>query len=75
MKVKVGTTLKAELYERVLQHARIQGIRVNEVFEEALAAYLCNDPSEANHVAETFGSYRVGGTDLEEIVNDDIYEY
>lgn len=74
MKVKVGTTLDSSLYDQVLQEARERGLRVNEVFEAALRAYLNSSNSGADYVAESFGSYSVPDQDFEEIIESDIYE-
>lgn len=74
MKVKVGTTLESELYDRILQKAKEDGLRVNEIFEQALKAYLSDDVTGADYVAESFGSYRVSQEAFEEILESDIYE-
>ena len=74
MKVKVGTTLESALYERVLNKAKEQGLRVNEVIEAALQAYLSSDGGGVDFVAESFGSYRVADDKFDEIAESDIYE-
>ena len=73
MKVKIGTTLEPSLYERVVRYAKKNGLRVNEVFEEALRAYLVSDNS-ADFVAESFGAYQVSDEAFESIVENDLYE-
>ncbi len=71
--MKVGTTLEFDFYDRVLQKATEDGLHVNEIFEQALRAYLSGDKSETDYVAKSFGSYRVSQEALEEIVGSDIY--
>ena len=74
MKVKIGTTLEADLYEQILGRARERGIRINEIFEEALRAYLGEDGDGVDYVAESFGSYQVSSEVFDEIVESDIFE-
>lgn len=74
MKVRIGTTLESGLYEHVLQRAKERGLRVNEIFKNALRAYLCNEDSGADYIAESFGSYQVPQSVFDTIVESDIYE-
>ena len=73
MKVKIGTTLEPSLYERVVRYAKKNGLRVNEVFEEALRAFLVGDGG-TDFVAESFGAYQVSDEAFESIVENDLYE-
>lgn len=73
MKIKIGTTLEPNLYEQVVSYAKKHGLRVNEVFEEALKAYIVGDTG-TDFVAESFGTYRVNDETFEDIVESDIYE-
>lgn len=72
--MKVGTTLESNLYDRILQKAKEDGLRVNEVFEQALRAYLSDDEPGSDYVAESYGSYQVSQEAFDEIVESDIYE-
>ena len=74
MKVKVGTTLESKLYDRILQRAKEDGLRVNEIFEQALRAYLSDSESGVDYVAESYGSYQVSQEAFDEIVESDIYD-
>lgn len=72
--MKIGTTLESELYDRVLRKAKERGLRVNEVFEAALRAYLDDENSEADYITQSVGSYRVSDEAFLEVLEADIYE-
>lgn len=74
-RVKVGTSLDAELLRQAQEHAARHKVPLNTVLEQALSAYLQRERGqETDLVARTFGSVTVPRQILDEILAEDIYD-
>lgn len=74
-RVKVGTVLDENLYQRVQEAAQAEGRSISQLLEEALELYLSHRQFDgASLIRETFGKYSVKEKDLRLILEDDPYD-
>lgn len=74
MKRKIGTSLNEDLYLRLKEAAKEQGLSVNEALAEGLRRFLRARASRASIVAETRGTYKVSARALRMVMEEDVYE-